>query len=120
MHLLFFLCLHAFVHASVFVVQRRAIVTVLDAHHQDMNITTLTSDLQSMGIVTTEQCQKLASLDDEERRHEALLYIFLARDGPDTYHKLVECMGRRNTSVAEDSQGVRIYCLQLQFENCRP
>ena len=91
--------------------QRRAIVTVLDAHRQDMDITTLTSDLHSKGITTTEQCQKLSSLDDEERRHEALLYILLARDGPDTYHKLVECMGRRYASIGEDLQGLLMYII---------
>ena len=91
--------------------QRRAIVTILDAHRQDMDITTLTSDIQSMGIMTTEQCQKLANLDDEERRHEALLYILLAHDGPDTFHKLVECMGRRYASIAEDLQGLLMYII---------
>ena len=88
--------------------QRRAIVTVLDAHRQDLDATSLTSDLKGMGILTEEQCQKLASLDDE-RRHEALLYTLLAHDGPDTYDKLVECMELRDTSIAEDLQGVLVY-----------
>ena len=110
----------SFVYLHVCVVQRRAIVTVLDAHRQDMDITTLTSDLQSMGIMTTEQCQKLANLDEEERRHEALLYTLLACDGPDTYHKLVECMGRRYASIGEDLQGVLMYIIQLRnvLVNC--
>ena len=85
--------------------QRRAIVTVLDAHHQDLDVPSLTSDLKSMGILAAEQCRKLVSLD-KERRHEALLYIFLAHDGPDAYHKLVECIGSKDTSLAEDLQGV--------------
>ena len=86
--------------------QRRAIVTVLDAHHQDLDVTSLASDLKGVGILTTEQCQKLASLDDIERRHEALLYILQAHDGRDTYHKLVECVGLRDTFIAADLQGV--------------
>ena len=86
--------------------QRRAIVTVFDAHRQYLDVPSLTSDLKGMGILTTEQCQKLASLDDKERRHEALLYCLLAYDGPDTYNKLVECMGLRDTSIAADLQGV--------------
>ena len=93
---------------SVYAVQRRAIVTVLDAHRQDLDTTSLTSDLKGMGILTEEQCQKLASLDDE-RRHEALLYTLLAHDGPDTYDKLVECMELRDTSIAADLQGVLVY-----------
>ena len=88
--------------------QRRAIVTVLDAHRQDLDATSLTSDLKGMGILTAEQCQKLASLDDE-RRHEALLYALLAHDGPDNYNKLVECMQLRNTFIAADLQGVLVY-----------
>ena len=90
------------------VVQRRAIVTVLDAHRQDMDVASLTSDLKHMGLMTTEQCQKIASLDAVERQHEALLYSLLSHDVPDTYHKLVECMGRRYTSIAEDLQGVLV------------
>ena len=86
--------------------QKRAIVTVLDAHHHDLDVTSLTSDLKDMGILTAEQCQQLASLDDKERRHEALLYTLLAHDGPDTYDKLVECARLRNTSIAADLQGV--------------
>ena len=86
--------------------QRRVIVTVLDAHRQDMDVPSLTSDLKDMGILTAEQCQKIASLDDQERRHEALLYILLAHDGPDAYDKLVECMGLRDASIAADLQGV--------------
>ena len=86
--------------------QRRAIVTVLDAHRQDLDVTSLASDLKGVGILTAEQCQKLASLDDMERRHEALLYTLLAHDGPDTYHKLVECVGLRDTFIAADLQGV--------------
>ena len=88
--------------------QRRAIVTVLDAHCEDLDTTSLTSGLKGMGILTKEQCQKLASLDDE-RRHEALLYALLAHDGPDTYDKLVECMELRDTSIAADLQGVLVY-----------
>ena len=86
--------------------QRRTIVTVLDAHRQDLDVTSLTSELKDMGVLTAEQCQKLASLDDKEKRHEALLYTLLANDGPDTFHKLVECMGLRDSSTAADLQGV--------------
>lgn len=97
--------------------QRRAIVTVLDAHRQDVDVASLTSDLKRMDIMTKEHSQKLASLDDEERRHEALLYILLAHDGPDTYHKLVECMETRYISIAEDLQGAMI-CNLVQFMEC--
>ena len=90
----------------VHAVQRRTIVTVLDAHRQDLDMTSLTSDLKDMGVLTAEQCQKLASLDDKEKRHEALLYTLLTHDGPDTFHKLVECMGLRDSSTASDLQGV--------------
>ena len=89
-------------------VKRRAIVTVLGTHRQDMDAVSLTSDLQSMGIVTTEQCQKLTSMSDEKQAHEALLYILLTFDGSDIYHKLVECMGRRYPSIAKELQGVLI------------
>ena len=94
---------------SLYAVQRRAIVTVLDAHCQDLDVTSLVSDLKGVGILTTEQCQKLVALDDKDRRHEALLYTLLAHDGPDTYHKLVECMGLRATFIAADLQGVLVY-----------
>ena len=90
----------------VHAVQRRTIVTVLDAHRQDLDVTFLASDLKDMGVLTAEQCQKLASLDDKEKRHEALLYTLLAHNGPDTFHKLVECMGLRDSSTAADLQGV--------------
>ena len=93
----------------MYVVQRRAIVTVLDAHHQDLEVTSLTYDLKSKGILTTEECQKLASLDDKKRRHEALLYILLAQNRPDAYHKLVECMGKRDISIATELHGVLLY-----------
>ena len=86
--------------------QRRAVVTVLDTHRQDLDVTSVTSDLKDVGILTEGQCQKLASLDDKERRHEALLYALLIHDGPNTFQKLVECMGLRNTSIAADLQGV--------------
>ena len=99
------------------VVQRRAIVIVFDAHRDDLDVASLTSDLESMGILTKEQCQKLASQDDKKRRHEALLYILLARDGPDTYHKLVECMGLRVMSIAVDLQGVLV--CQFEFSVCK-
>ena len=89
-------------------VQRRAIVTVLDAHHQDLDVTSLASDLEDVGVLTAEQCQQLASLDDKGRRHEALLYTLLAHGGPDTFHKLVECVGLRGTSTAADLQGVLV------------
>ena len=91
---------------SVYTVQRRAIVTVLDARRGDLDVPSLTSDLMSMGILTAEQCQKLASFDDKERRHEALLYVLLALDGPDTYHNLVECIELRDTITAAKLQGV--------------
>ena len=86
--------------------QRRAIVTVLDAHRQDLDAISVISDLKGMGILTAEQCQKLVSLDDKEKRHEALLYVLLAHDRPDAYDKLVECMGLRDASIAADLQGV--------------
>ena len=89
-------------------VQRHAIVTVLDAHRQDLDVTSLTSDLGDMGVLSAEQCQQLASLDDKERRHDALLYTLLAHGGPDTYNKLVECVGLRDTSTAADLQGVLV------------
>ena len=89
---------------SVYAVQRRAIVTVLDAHREDLDATSLTSDLKGMGILTENQCQKIVSLDDE-RKHEALLYTLLAHDEPDTYDKLAECVGLRDTSIAADLQG---------------
>ena len=91
----------------MYVVQRRVIVTVLDAHRPDLDVTSLTSDLKGMGILTAEQCQKLASLDDD-RRHEALLYTLLAHNRPDTYDKLVECMGLRDISIAANLQGVLV------------
>ena len=97
-----------------YAVQRRAIVTTLDAHHHDLDVPSLTSGLKGMGILTAEQCQKLASLDDE-RRHEALLYTLLAHDGPDTFHKLVECVGLRDASTAADLQGVLV--CQVMFTN---
>ena len=93
-------------------VKRRAIVTILGTHRQDMDVVPLISDLQSMGIVTTEQCQKLAYLCDVKQlpeAHEALLYILLAHDGSNIYHKLVECMGRRYPSIAKELQGVLIH-----------
>ena len=49
-------------------VQRRTIVTVLDAHRQDLNVISLASDFKDMGIpLTAEQCLKIAGLGDEER-----------------------------------------------------
>jgi len=35
----------------------------------------------------------------------------LAHDGPDTFHKIVECMGLRDSSTAADLQGV----LRIKF-----
>ena len=93
--------------------QRRAIVTVLDAHRQDLDVTSLTSDLKDMGILTAEQSQQLASLDDKEKRHEALLYTLLAHDGPDIYDKLVECMELRDNSIAADLKGVFLFYVVL-------
>ena len=88
--------------------QRRAIVTALDAHREDLDVTSLATDLKKMGILTAEQCQKLASLDDE-RRHDALLYTLLAHDGPDTFGKLVGCMGLRDSPIATELQGELVY-----------
>ena len=93
----------------VHAVQRRAIVTVLDAHCQDLEVTSLTSHLKDMGVLTAEQCQKLASLDDKKRRHEALLYTLLTSERPDIFHKLVECMGLRDTFTAAELQGVLVH-----------
>ena len=90
----------------LYLVQRRAIVAVFDAHRLD--VTSLTSHLESMNILTAEQCQKLASLDDKKRRHEALLYTLLAHKGSDTYHRLVECMEQRHISIAADLQGALV------------
>ena len=90
-------------------VQRRAIVTVLNAHCLDLEVTSLTSDLKDMGVLTAEQCQKVVSLDDKERRHEALLYTLLASERPDIFHKLVGCMGLRDGSTAADLQGVLVH-----------
>ena len=98
-------------------VQRRAIVTVLDAHRQDLAVTSLTSDLKDMGVLTTEQCQKLVSLDDKERRHEALLYTLLASERPDTFHKLVGCMGLRDGSTAAELQGVLVHQASVCYYN---
>ena len=92
----------------VHAVQRRAIVTVLDAHCQDLEVTSLTSHLKDIGVLTAEQCQKVVSLDDKERRHEALLYTLLASERPDIFHKLVECMGLRDGSTAAELQGVLV------------
>ena len=90
-------------------VQRRAIVTVLDAHREDLDVTSLASSLEDVGVLTAEQCQQLASLDDKERRHEALLYSLLAHDGPDTFYKLVVSTGLRVHSMGADLQGVLVY-----------
>ena len=99
-----YLSLHVFV---CYVVQRRAIVTVLDAHRWDLDVTSLTSDLKDMGVLTAEQYQKLATLDDKERKHEALLYyILLVHDGPDAYRKIVKCVGLRENSIAAECEGV--------------
>ena len=103
---------------SVYTVQRHAIVTVLDARRENLDVSSLTADLKGMGILTAEQCQKLASLDDKERRHEALLYTLLAHDGAGTFHKLVECMGLRDASTAADLQGVLMFQVMLQIANC--
>ena len=92
----------------MYAVQRRAIVTVLDAQHVDLDATSLISDLKKMSILTTEQCQKLASLNDNESKHEALLYALLAHDGPDTFGKLVGCMGLSDSPMATDLQGVLV------------
>ena len=99
--------LHIFMYSFIcYAVQRRAIVTVLDAHRQDLDVTSLTSDLKDMGVLTADQCQKLVSLDDKEKRHDALLYTMLAHNKLDTYDKLVECTELRENSVAEELQGV--------------
>ena len=84
-------------------------MTVLDAHCLDLEVTSLTSNLKDIGVLTAEQCQKLASLDDKERRHEALLYTLLASERPDIFHKLVGCMGLRDGSTAADLQGVLVH-----------
>ena len=71
-------------------------------------MTSLISDLKDIGVLTAEQCQKLASLDDKEKRHEALLYTLLAHDGPDTFNKLVECMELRDSFTASNLQSVLV------------
>ena len=93
----------------MYAVQRRAIVAVIDAHHKDLDVNLLASDLMDMGIFTTEQCQWLTSLDEKDRRHEALLYTLLAHEEPDMYDRLVKCIGRRNASIAGDLEGVLAY-----------
>lgn len=90
------------------IVQRRSIVTVLDGHRRDLDVSLLFFDLKELGILTSEQIERLTSLDDKERKHEALLYILLANDGPDTYHKLVEYLGNRNISIAANLQGMLV------------
>ena len=90
-------------------VQRRAIVTVLDAYRQDLDVTLLTSGLKDKGVLTEKQCQQLASMDDKKSRHEALLYTLLARNGPDTYDKLMKCTELRDDSIAADLQGVFLF-----------
>ena len=82
--------------------QRRAVVTVFDAHRHKMDAISLTSDLLSKDILTAEQCQELLSLDDKNKRHEALLYTLLA------CNKLVECMKLTGTSLAADLQGMMV------------
>ena len=90
-------------------VQRRAIVTVLNAYCQDLYVTSLASDLVGMGALTVEQYQKLMSLNDKKRTHKALLYTLLASDGPDIFHKLVKCIGLSDASTASNLQGVMAY-----------
>ena len=97
------------IYIYVYAVQRRAIVAVIDAHHKDLDVNLLASDLIDMGIFTTEQCQWLTSLDEKDRRHEALLYSLLAHEEPDMYHRLVKCIGQRNASIAADLQGGLAY-----------
>ena len=97
------------IYIYVYAVQRRAIVAVIDAHHKDLDVNLLASDLIDMGIFTTEQCQWLTCLDEKDRRHEALLYSLLAHKEPDMYHKLVKCIGQRNASIAADLQGGLAY-----------
>ena len=84
-------------------------MTVLDAHRQELEVTSLTSDLKDMGVLTAEQCQKVVSLNDKKRRHEALLYTLLASERPDTFHKLVGCMELRDGSMAAELQGVLVH-----------
>lgn len=88
--------------------QRRSVVTIFDAHRQDLDVTSLASDLKDMGVLTAEQCEKLASLEDTERKYEVLLYTLLAYGGPDTYENLVECMKLRDALIAAKLQGVMI------------
>lgn len=88
--------------------QRRSVVTIFDAHRQDLDVTFLASDLKDMGVLTAEQCEKLASLEDNERKYEALLYTLLAYGGPDTYDNLVESMKLRDALIAAKLQGVMI------------
>ena len=97
------------VYIYMYAVQRRAIVMVIDAHHKDLDVNALASDLKNMGIFTTEQCQKLTSLVEKDRRHEALLYSLLVHKEPDMYHRLIKCIGLRNTSIAAGLQGMLAY-----------
>lgn len=90
--------------------QRRSIVTVFDdLRHEGLDVNLLFCDLKKLGILTSEQSEKLASLDDMERRHGALLYILLANDVPDMYHKLVECVTKMKFPMAANLQGVLVY-----------
>ena len=104
----------------MYAVRRRAVVTVLDAHRQDLDVTSVTSDLKDMGVLTEEQCQKLASLEDKERRHEALLCTLLAHDGLDAYDKLGACGGLRDTSIAAEMQGAldKLSDVVCKIANC--
>ena len=97
----------------MYAVQRRAIVAVIDAHHKDLDVNSLASDLKDMGIFTTEQCQWLTSLDEKDTRYEALLYSLLAHKEPDMYHRLVKCIRQRKASIAADMEGVLAYIASI-------
>lgn len=103
-----------YLSVCIYVVQRRTIVAVLDEHRHDPDITSLISDLEGMNILSHMQSQKLASMEDEEKGHEALLYLLLAHSRQDTYHMLVESMRSRNSVIAADFEGVLEYRYQVK------
>ena len=94
-------------YICLYIVKRRSIATVLDVHQQDLDVKTLTTGLESMGILTREQSQKLTAMVDGKKRHEALLYVLIAQGKPDCYDKLLqsEYMMSGSLSLAAVLQG---------------
>lgn len=103
------------VSVHTYVVQQRAIATVLDAHCQDLDVTTLSSDLESIGALTTDQFQKVASLVNKKKQHDALLYVLIVQDDPDTFYKFKQCLRKRDEFLAAALQGE--FGINLRFTN---